>query len=462
MTGSKAETTPVILVFREPVSWKAVSALTYTPRNSCYSLGNKNILVFFTAPPKPKRKTTNTTTNTQAQNLPLNTLVKNPCYSFTLNEENTEDLCSRLALDHALMLAEDIAWDEREEKKGKKARWGKGKNSHMLLYYRIYEKTITSFREQYDTTRELLSQVDIIIEKDPRGRKPLYDREKTLAALIAGSEKSLRGIAETVRDLNLDMTAKGKTWNGKPCYGTYHYHLKKVGEETLNEVLSLIYRVGARIYEEVTGEKPRVFAVDGSARTKAHTEETTVAGRSTLTHKPQPYQVAANTETNLTIGVDALSKQNDATKLLGRTPQGSTTPLDRAYYTKDNIKACEERKHHYQIRPKKWRGKDYKGAVFRRCRETFDQNEYRWRKLVERIFANMETRAGKTSYYEDQEVHDKGLKLEAIHHNIQRVSFLLGMRHFFIPLGKPPPEEVALPEFVRQTICEKTWLVHPT
>ncbi|MBS7279163.1 MAG: transposase, partial [Candidatus Freyarchaeota archaeon] len=197
-----------------------------------------------------------------------------------------------------------------------------------------------------------------------------------------------------------------------------------------------------------------------SAKTKAHTEETTVAGRSTLTHKPQPYQIAANTETNLTIGVDALSKQNDATKLLDRIPQGSTVSLDRAYYTKGNIEACEERGHHYHIRPKKWRGEDYRGAVFRRCREAFDQNQYRWRKLVERTFANMEARAGKTSYYEDQEDHNKVLKLGAVHHNIKRTSFLLGMRYFFVPLGKPPPEEVALPNFIKQTLCVKTGSAH--
>ncbi len=78
----------------------------------------------------------------------------------------------------------------------------------------------------------------------------------------------------------------------------------------------------------------------------------------------------------------------------------------------------------------------------------------------ERNFANMEVRAGK-SYYGEQENYDKVLRLGAIHRKIRRVLFLLGMRRFFVLLGKLLPEEVALLQFMEQTICGKTGLVHP-
>ncbi|MEX2706092.1 MAG: hypothetical protein Q6352_012690 [Candidatus Freyrarchaeum guaymaensis] len=40
------ESRVVALVFREPLPWGAVSALTYTPRSTMRSLGDKSLLVF--------------------------------------------------------------------------------------------------------------------------------------------------------------------------------------------------------------------------------------------------------------------------------------------------------------------------------------------------------------------------------------------------------------------------------
>ncbi len=75
------------------------------------------------------------------------------------------------------------------------------------------------------------------------------------------------------------MTAKGKEGSRKPC--SWHVSLshQEGGRETLDETPTSSTRVEARIYEEITGEKPNVFAVDGSAKTKAHTEETIIVAR---------------------------------------------------------------------------------------------------------------------------------------------------------------------------------------
>jgi len=439
------ESRVVALVFREPLPWGAVSALTYTPRSTMRSLGDKSLLVFF------KSEAGNKEPGATAWNLPLEDLARNPWLGFKPEDPDIEDLCFRLGFDYALRLAEDTAWDEREKMKGKKARWGKGKNTKMPLYDKVYERSQTSFKERYEALLKVMDAVDITVERDPRGRKPTFSPKKVLSAAVAGAGNSLRKNAQAVRDADLDLTVSGDP-SRKPCYNTINYHLKKVGRETLDEIVSLLYMVGETIYTGITGEKPTSFTVDGSARTSAHTERRMVAGRETLTHSHLPHQFASNNETNLIRGADALSGQNDATRLLEGIPEGSTVCLDRAYYTERNIRASEGRGHRYNIRAKRYRGRDYKGASFRRCRERFNPDEYRLRKLGERPFANTEARSGKTVHHGSGEAHDRRIKLEAARHNIQRTAFYLEARRLFIPLGKPPPEETTLPDYIEQVL----------
>lgn len=278
-----AEGRSVVLVFREPVPWEAVSALTYTPRNTLYSLGNKSLLVFFEAEARGAAE------GARARDLPLRDLAENPWKGFA--HDDLEDLCFRLALDYALRLAEDIAWDERERMKGERAGWGRGRNTGMPFYHRIYERTTTGFRERYDVALTVFSTVDVAVERDPRGRKPVFDAGKILSALPASGESPKGDEEDRGRPRPGHDPQRGQQQKTPPATPTTTTSGGWAGKHSTRR--SPPAGSARPCTRRRTGERPRSFTVDGSARTKAHTPgERIVAGRRTLTHGSLPYQAA--------------------------------------------------------------------------------------------------------------------------------------------------------------------------
>jgi len=273
----------------------------------------------------------------------------------------------------------------------------------------VIDKVVPTLKEELEFSERVVMELGLPWKESNRGRPPVYNQVKLVAAILVKGMRSFASLAADLRATDYAMTVDGS--DSKPCSSELHHVFQKIPAEWLEKAVERFDELSVEEFSKFEANLD-TFVVDGSALSCESLIEREVVMKVRLIRESFHYLALVRTATNTIKGIKAHS--NKIADFIPLLPQGSTVIADSEFDAEKNYRDAKEAHVDLQVKQKKGA---VRKSMRKAAREGFDEKKYRRRKLGERPFGNIEARRSKC-YYKTQESKLKGAILIACNHNI--------------------------------------------
>ena len=274
-----------------------------------------------------------------------------------------------------------------------------------------------------------------------RGRPPNYDPTLQAAPLLLKhrAESSLGlgfgGLAKKLQGIGFDARLPGRGGTPTPSAETLYRAFTKTPAWWLDEAIAQLDRLAAEEYARRFGRDGlNLFSLDS---TELRLQGLVVVERAferVVAHETLYVAAASRVLTNTIVAVaTGKGAMRDARPFILRLPAGSTLTADGEFDAEPNYEEAAERRVRLVCRVVR-HGEKVGGWYRRRAAEAFDQEVYRGRRLVERVFGNASSRRVTPLTYRLPETREKAVRLIAAGHNLRCVLTMKALSQLFKPL----------------------------
>jgi len=303
-------------------------------------------------------------------------------------------------------IAQEIAREERYSLRNERKRPWSVRTRRP--FRGVIDKSIPTLKEELELAERVVKELGLPWKGSNRGRPPVYDQVKLVAAILVKGMRSFAGLAADLREIDYVMTVDGG--DSKPCPSELHHVFQRIPREWLEIALARLDELSVEEFSKF--ENLDTFVVDGSALSCETLIEREVVMKTRLIRESFHYLALIRTATNTIRGIKVHS--NKIADFIPLLPQGSTVIADSEFDAEKNYRDAKEAHVDLQVKQKKGA---VRKSMRKAAREGFDEKKYRRRKLGERPFGNIEARRSKC-YYKTPESRLKGAILIACNHNI--------------------------------------------
>jgi hypothetical protein len=273
----------------------------------------------------------------------------------------------------------------------------------------VTDKAVPTLKEELELAERVVMELGLPWGESNRGRPPVYNQVKLIAAILAKGMRSFAQMAKDLKETDYAMTVDGS--DSKPCSSELHHVFQRIPAEWLGKAVARLDELSLEEFLKFEANLD-TFVVDGSALSCESLIEREVAMKARLIRESFHYLALIRIATNTIRGIEAHS--NRISDFIPLLPPGSMVIADPEFDVEENYRDAKEAHIDLQVKQKK-------GAVRKSmrkvAREDFDEKRYSRRKLGERPFGNIEARRSKC-YYKTPESKLKGAILIACNHNI--------------------------------------------
>jgi len=303
-------------------------------------------------------------------------------------------------------IAQEIAREERYSLRNERKRPWSVRTRRP--FRGVIDKIVPTLKEELELAERVVKELGLPWKGSNRGRPPVYNQVKLVAAILVKGMRSFAGLAADLRATDYAMTVDGS--DSKPCSSELHHVFQRIPREWLEIALARLDELSVEEFSKF--ENLDTFVVDGSALSCETLIEREVVMKTRLIRESFHYLALIRTVTNTIRGIKAHS--NKIADFIPLLPQGSTVIADSEFDAEKNYRDAREAHIDLQVKQKKGA---VRKSMRKAAREDFDEKKYRRRKLGERPFGNIEVRRSKC-YYKTPESRLKGAILIACNHNI--------------------------------------------
>ena len=274
-----------------------------------------------------------------------------------------------------------------------------------------------------------------------RGRPPNYDPTLQAAPLLVKyrAESCLGlgfgGLAKRLQEIGFDARLPGRGGPPTPSPETLYRAFRKTPGWWLDEAVAQLDWLAAEEYARRFGRDGLdLFSLDSTELRLQGLVVVERAFKRVVAHETLYVAAASRLLTNTIVAVAAgKGAMGDAKPFILRLPAGSTLVTDGEFDAEPNYEEAAGR--HVKLVCKVVRHGEKIGGRYRcRAAEAFDQEVYRGRKLVERVFGNVSSRRVTPLTYRLPETREKAMRLMAAGHNLKCLLTVEALTKLFKPL----------------------------
>jgi len=169
----------------------------------------------------------------------------------------------------------------------------------------VIDKSIPTLKEELELAERVVKELGLPWKGSNRGRPPVYDQVKLVAAILVKGMRSFAGLAADLRDADYVMTVDGS--DSKPCFPELHHVFQRIPREWLEIALARFDELSAEEFAKF--ENLDTFVVDGSALSCETLIEREVAMKMRLIRESFHYLALVRTVTNTIRGIKVHSNK---------------------------------------------------------------------------------------------------------------------------------------------------------
>lgn len=341
-------------------------------------------------------------------------------------------------------LVREAQHSERERlRPGRKRAWSKTKTRCPIRHHveRLtgkvpLEHLVDLAREAARKAEERLGPPWILNQMGQRGRPSRYDPALLVAALLVKDRirSGFRGLAKELCKVGFDARIPGREGPPTPSPETLYRAFRLTSAWWLDEAVARLDQMVAQRYARGFGSGGlSIFALDSTRLSLQGLEVVKRALERVVAHETLYVAAASRLLINTITAVGSGGGlMRDARPFILRLPAGSTLVVDGEFDTEPNHTMAAKRG--IRLVSKARYGERVGGRYGPRAAETLDQEAYRGRKLVERVFGNISSRRVTPLTYRLPETREKAVRLIAAGHNLGCLLTVEALTRLFKPL----------------------------
>jgi len=205
------------------------------------------------------------------------------CTLKTSFDDLVEIICKK---EEGKVINEAIQEERALLRSEKKRPWGK---RTRRPFRGIIDSVKPTFKEKLELSKKVVEQLglpELHKKRTNRGRKPVYDLNRTIPIILAKGDLSFEDLSDELKNINYDATIKGSCSSPRHTY--LHDIFKEIPEEYFKSALQLLDDMIKELYSKFD-ENMNVFVGDNSALTCETLTERIIALEQRLVREIQPF-----------------------------------------------------------------------------------------------------------------------------------------------------------------------------
>lgn len=259
------------------------------------------------------------------------------------------------------------------------------------------------------------------------GRPPHFDPKKLAAVILVKHTFpfSFRSLETSLRAVDFDARLHLERGGRKmPGHAYLHKVMERLPVEYLETAIEQLEKLCVEKYiQTFSAHHINEFVIDSTKGTCETYVERMRAAKPTLYKETVEYTYCTRLVTNTVKSANVPTYEGisrcDASGHLLKLPEGSVVLTDKQFDVETNHAAAYRKKLRYMAAVKTYGGKPCKGYYRKKNQQTFSQEEYKKRKLGERVFGNITVRGLERIKYRKESMRRKGELLTAAAHDLK-------------------------------------------